>query len=102
VVVTTSLVVALFWSALFVADYLLELQIAPLDLDGDGIWSPAEEATWTAEDRRRLAAHFGDGGRNVFALLVPPVVAIYASGLWLAAHGLLRAGLLPPPPEGAA
>lgn len=53
-------------------DWYLEQQIAPLDRNGDGVWTPDEEATWTQEDKRNMDAYFGDGGRNVFAAIIFP------------------------------
>lgn len=52
--------------------WYLEYQIAPLDRNGDGFWTPDEEATWTKEDRRNMDSYFGDGGRNVFAAIIFP------------------------------
>ena len=55
--------------------WYLEQQIAPLDRNGDGVWTPEEEATWTEEDKRNMDTFIGDGGRNVFAAIVFPVLS---------------------------
>jgi hypothetical protein len=60
-------------------DWYLEQQIAPLDRNSDGVWTPDEEATWTKEDKRNMDAYFGDGGRNVFAAIIfPSFSAVYS------------------------
>lgn len=70
-------------------DWYLERQIAPLDRNGDGLWTPDEEVTWTKEDRRLLSTYHGDGGRNVFAVFVWPALSVaysiaVAAMYWLA------------------
>jgi uncharacterized membrane protein len=77
-VLMSGLVVAQWWAE----NNYLEQQIASLDRDGDGFWSPDEKATWTAQDLRHMAAYIGDGGRNVFALLVAPALStVYSTGV---------------------
>ncbi len=66
-------------------DWYLEQQIAPLDRNGDGVWTPDEEATWTSEDKRNMEAYFGDGGRNVFAAILFPAFST--------AYSLMVAGM---------
>jgi hypothetical protein len=72
-----------FWLAFFAWDYVLELrfrQIVP-----DGSWTPAEEAEWSEAERRIVDPYFGDGGRNVAALLIPMPLVVYSSLVWLIA-----------------
>jgi hypothetical protein len=74
--VLMSIVVIIQWLGY---DWLLEQKITPLDRNGDGLWAPDEEATWTKEDRRNIDFYFGDGGRNVFAVFVfPALSAVYS------------------------
>jgi len=62
-----------------VSDWYLESKIAPLDRDGDGFWSEGETATWTAEDHKNMEIHFGDGGRNVFVVIIFPFFSLLYS-----------------------
>lgn len=69
-------------------DWYLEQQITPLDRNGDGFWTNDERATWTDQDRKNMEVYFGDGGRNVFALMIFSVFSIVYSlligaGYWL-------------------
>ncbi len=57
----------------------LEEQIAALDRDGDGIWSSDEKTTWTEQDHKNMNAYIGDGGQNVFALMIFPVLSVIYS-----------------------
>ena len=59
-----------------VFDWRLEKKIAVLDRDGDGFWSPDEEASWTEEERHNMEVYIGDGGRNVFAVIIYPVFSV--------------------------
>lgn len=59
----------------------LEQKIAPLDRNGDGFWTPDEEATWTEQDHKNMRAYIGDGGRNVFAVFVFPIFSLLYSFL---------------------
>jgi hypothetical protein len=52
------------------------------DIAPGGSWSSADELSWSAEERRVVDSYFGDGGRNVFALFVPLLIAIYSSAVW--------------------
>ena len=60
-------------------DWYLAKKIEVLDRDGDGFWSPEEEATWTTEERENLETHIGDGGRNVFSAIIFPVFSVVYS-----------------------
>ena len=86
VVLMTGLILALWW----VDNWQLAQQIAPLDRDGDGFWSTAEQATWTAQDHKNMAAYIGDGGRNVFAFAIAPAFALMYSGMVAAIAGKRR------------
>ena len=57
----------------------LEILISPLDRNGDGFWSPEDEATWTEQDRKNMDTFFGDGGRNVFAVFIFPIISLLFS-----------------------
>ncbi|MGF1461480.1 MAG: hypothetical protein ACFBSG_20940 [Leptolyngbyaceae cyanobacterium] len=82
----SSLVIVQWWAY----NAHLERQIAPLDRDGDGFWSTAEQETWTEQDRQNMAAYIGDGGRNVWAIGVAPVLSVaYSTGV-AAVSGWLR------------
>jgi hypothetical protein len=72
-------------------DWYLEQQIAPLDRNGDGVWTPDEEAAWTKEDRRNMDAYFGDGGRNVFAAIIFPLFSAAYSFAIVAIYWLVTA-----------
>jgi hypothetical protein len=60
-------------------NWTLEQKIAPLDRNGDGFWTPDEEATWSERDQKNLSGYMGDGGRNVFAAFVFPIFSILYS-----------------------
>lgn len=90
VVVSFLLMSGLIMAKWWVHHWSLEQQIAPLDRDGDGFWSAAEKATWTEQDHQNMAAYMGDGGRNVFAILVAPVLALIYSIMVASVNGLLR------------
>jgi len=76
-------------------DYYLEREIAPLDRDGNGFWTPDEEATWTIQDYKTLEAYIGDGGRNMFAAIIFPMFSVLYSVIvvslfWLIAGTMRR------------
>jgi hypothetical protein len=75
---------ALFWMLFLLADYILELQFH--DIVPDGSWTEADENAWTPSQRRIVEAHFGDGGRNIFALFAPILFLLYSVGLWAVAR----------------
>ncbi|NQD36872.1 hypothetical protein HPT27_07520 [Permianibacter sp. IMCC34836] len=82
--VISALLSAAFMSGVVIVnwfgyDFYLEQRIAPLDRNGDGIWTPEEEATWTEEDRKALSAHLSDGGRNVFSVFIFPIFSVVYS-----------------------
>ncbi|GAA6136245.1 hypothetical protein NBRC116188_30360 [Oceaniserpentilla sp. 4NH20-0058] len=60
-------------------DWYLGYKIAPLDRDGDGIWSADEAATWPPEDHKNMDSYIGDGGRNVFAAIIFPLFSLVYS-----------------------
>ena len=61
------------------SDWSLENKVKVLDRNGDGVWSPQEEATWSSEEKEILQAHMGDGGQSVFAAIVFPIFSIIYS-----------------------
>ena len=73
-----SLTVIGCWYALDLA--LLDL-LRELDRNGDGLWSDAERATWSALERERYALVVDDGARNLFALYVYPVFSLTWSAI---------------------
>jgi hypothetical protein len=75
-----------FWALFLLSDHILELQFR--DIVPDGSWTPADEAAWTDAEQRVVAAHFGDGGRNVFALFVPVPLLLYSTVLWVITRAL--------------
>lgn len=81
-----SSVVITQWLA---SDWYLESKIEKLDRDGDGIWSPEETASWTAEDKKNMGAYIGDGGRNVFAAIIFPMFSLVYSFLVAISYWLL-------------
>lgn len=54
-------------------DSYLDYRVSPLDRNGDGFWSDDEEATWSEEDHKNMDLYIGDGGRNVFAVIIFPM-----------------------------
>jgi len=60
-------------------DIYLESKIEPLDRNRDGFLSAEEKATWTDEDHKNMDAYIGDGGRNVFSVIIFPVFSVVYS-----------------------
>jgi len=87
VLASTAICTVLYWAVFVLSDQLLEKQF--LDLTGGGNWTPEDEALWSEAEHQVVAAYFGDGGRNVFALLIPAVFAAY-SALLVVAAGLVQ------------
>lgn len=73
-----SLAVIAVWYAL---DLVLIEFLQDLDRDGDGVWSEAEEATWSARERAHYELAIDDGARNLFALYVYPVFSLTYSAI---------------------
>lgn len=71
-----SSVVIAQWAAF---NWSLESKIETLDRDGNGVWSQQETDTWTEEDHKNMDTYIGDGGRNVFAVIIFPIVALIYS-----------------------
>ena len=65
----------------------LDLISQSLDRDGDGVFSPEEEASWTDSEKRAYDMHIADGARNVFGYLLSPLFAsLYAAVIFSTAH----------------
>ena len=62
-------------------DLYLDSKVASLDRNGDGFWSAEETATWSASDQKYMDAYIGDGGRNVFAVIIFPILSVIYSFL---------------------
>ncbi|BBM02056.1 hypothetical protein [Microbulbifer sp. GL-2] len=60
-------------------DIYLGYRVASLDRDGDGFWTAEETATWSASDQKYMDAYIGDGGRNVFAAIIFPILSVIYS-----------------------
>lgn len=73
-----SLTVVCCWYAL---DFALLDLLRELDRNGDGVWSDAERATWSAREHARFALVVDDGARNLFALYVYPVFSLTYSAI---------------------
>jgi hypothetical protein len=76
-------------------DWYLEAKVAELDRDGDGFWSDNETESWTQDEQKTMDSYIGDGGRNVFSVIIFPIFSfIYsiavASIYWLVAIFRLR------------
>ncbi|ELP5730762.1 hypothetical protein ABMX92_18250 [Vibrio vulnificus] len=72
-------------------DLYISYKMGLLDIDGDGMWSNQEMESWTEDDHNTMKRHFGDGGRNVFALFIFPILSLLYSLLvtvmyWLIAN----------------
>jgi len=67
-------------------DLYLDYKVAALDRNGDGFWSGKETGTWSVSDQKYMDAYIADGGRNVFAAIIFPILsliyAILASSLY--------------------
>ena len=85
VLLSSSLMTSAVVVSWLVHDRNLALRIETLDRNGDGVWSRTEEATWTPQERKDLESHINDGGRNVFAAVIFPVLSVL--------YSLLSAGL---------
>lgn len=95
VLLSTFLMSGVSLSALMLDKMALEQEIAPLDRDGDGMYSPQEEANWTDRERKSMQRFIGDGGRNVFAVFFLPVFSFVCASIficiyWLATNFLER------------
>jgi len=86
IVVSVASCAVAFWALFLLADHILELQFREV-VPGDS-WTPADETAWTDSQRRVVAAYFGDGGRNVFALFVPLPLLLYSTVLWAITRAL--------------
>ena len=75
-----------FWALFLLSERILELQFR--NIVPDGSWTPTDEAGWVDSERRVVAAYFGDGGRNVFALFVSMPLLLYSTALWAIARAL--------------
>ncbi|WP_438463450.1 hypothetical protein [Marinomonas sp. PE14-40] len=79
-VVFSTLIMSVIGIALwFGYSIYLEILISPLDRNGDGLWTPEEETTWTEQDRKNMDTFFGDGGRNIFAVFIFPILSLLFS-----------------------
>jgi hypothetical protein len=75
-----------FWALFILSEHILELQFR--NIVPDGSWTPTDEAAWTDSERRVVAAYFGDGGRNIFALFVPLPLLLISAVLWAITRAL--------------
>jgi hypothetical protein len=71
---------AAYWVLFSAAEYVLYQQFQSVVPEGE--WSPTDEASWTDSQRRVVDSYFGDGGRNVLALLAPLLLAANAMAVW--------------------
>ena len=86
-----------------IAEYRLEKRFEALDLNGDGVYTPAETAGWTEAERRLRDRYYGDGGRKIFRwFMYPAMVTAYVVLVYLLAHlvgGLTTVFSRPPKAE---
>ncbi|MFC3532131.1 hypothetical protein ACFOLG_08015 [Vogesella facilis] len=54
-------------------------QVDRMDRDHDGFFSPDEQASWSAKERKVMDHYIGDGGRNVFGGIIVPVAGLIYS-----------------------
>jgi hypothetical protein len=78
-----------YWLLFYLAEYVLELQFREIVPGGE--WTDADALAWTVSERRVVDTYFGDGGRNVFALVVPFLLLAYSMLLWILARGFYAA-----------
>lgn len=76
---------AAYWLLHFSAGYILDTQFREVVPSGE--WTYSDELRWTDAERRVVAAHFGDGGRNVLALFAPIILLANACVVWVAQQG---------------
>jgi hypothetical protein len=60
-------------------DLYLDHKVEMLDRNGDGFWSAEETLTWSISEQRYVDSYIGDGGRNVFAVIIFPVFSLVYS-----------------------
>jgi hypothetical protein len=79
---------AVYWLLFYAADSILDVQFRKVVPNGE--WTDADELAWTDADRRVVAAHFGDGARNVFALFAPVLLLANSIFSWVIVRGFRR------------
>lgn len=83
--VSMSLLVFAAWAAL---DFVLSMHLDALDRNGSEVWTQEEMSTWSQKDWHYYELAMSDGGRNVFAIFVFPLVALAYSTIVILGFGL--------------